>query len=131
LALFQDFKRFKHPEGAKTLASLMLLGLNRLPWPSPDVIIPFLKNQASFILGKALAKMLSCPFYPMLHPVHDGVSYHPKAKKKEITDLKVLIIVGQLESSEILRKCRFALRPFFPKSIYSLALIENRNTIIF
>ena len=67
LALFRDFKQSKHPEGAKTLASLMIIGLSHLPWPSPDVVVPFpqsrietlfFRNQESFLLGKTMAKML-------------------------------------------------------------------------
>ena len=141
LSLFNDFKKTKHPEVIKTLTSLLVIGLNKFSWSSVEMIVPFpesrlktllFRNQESFILARALAKMLHIPFCPILTPIYDGTEYkiriNEKEKKKHsLVDKKVLLLIGCIESGKELQDCRSELRSFFPKSIHSMAFLDDRN----
>ena len=111
--LFQEFQRTKR---ANTLASFIVLGLDRTSWPLPDIIVPltegpFHKSEPSYLLAKTLAKMLELP---CLLP------------SNKVRDKTVLFLIDRLSSAKKVIEARSYLKGFFPRKVYSIALIDER-----
>ncbi len=113
LPLHQEFFKTNR---AKTLASLIVIALAKIPWPTPDIIIPltdspFPKKEPIYALAKELALLLEC-------------SHHLPAPS--IQDLKVLLLVDVLYKTGQLIEGKRALAEYFPEKIYTMALIDRR-----
>lgn len=120
--LYQDFLCTKRPE---TLASFVVIGLNDLSFfPMPNCVVPllrprhegfFLKKQNAFLLAMGVAKLLHCPLY------------FPGSK---IEGKRVLLVTDWLNDGKSLFLKKRELRQFFPKDIFSIALIDARLEVV-
>jgi|GEM_PF-2444098 len=117
--LHQAFLRTEYPE---TLAALTIIGLDQrhLSIPIPDCVVPllrprheqfFIKKQGGTLLAKGVAKLLDLP---TLFPC------------KRVQGKRVWLITDWLEERGILHAKKKELKQFFPKDIYSIALIDAR-----
>ena len=111
---------FLHSKRPETLASLIVIGMDRLHLSTPDYIVPyllprsksfFLKRQSSSLLAQKVSKLLGCSF--TLH-------------FKDVEGKTVLLISDWLFNGKELRVQRQNLQQFFPKKINSLACIDGR-----
>ena len=113
---------FLYTKRAEILAALIILGLNDLTFfPMPDCIVPLLqpryegfvlKRQSAVFLAKKVAKILGCP------------TYLPSGK---VEGKVVLLITDWLNDVERFYAQKKRLHQFFPKRIYSIALIDTRG----
>lgn len=138
-SLYNEFKKKKSPSIITLLASLTVVGLDQLPFPSFDYIIPllypsyetfFIKNQGSFLLAEEVAKSLKVSFIPFLVQDEDE-TYKIKGSKSTWEKLKgksILLFQNEIEEGEGIKRCRRALSSYLPKGIYSLAFMEKRPT---
>ena len=115
--LHSAFLQTKRPE---TLAAFAMMGLSRHSFPLPDCVVPLLrpryegfalKKQSSALLAKGVAKLLGCPTYLPCNKVEGKT---------------VLLLSDWLSDGEWLRLKKQELKQFFPKKIYSIALIDAR-----
>lgn len=98
------------------LASLIIVQLARSPLPAPDCIVPitvgpFHKQELPFLLAKEMARLYQCQ---ALLP------------SKKVRDKSVLLLIDRLQVKEPLIEARSRLRAFFPRKIYTLAVIDER-----
>lgn len=113
-------KAFCRSGRAETLAALLVVGFSCLTFPIPDVVTPylrprsegfFLKKQPGVLLARGLAKALNCPFaMPSLR----------------LEGKSVLWVSDWLTSTESIYESKQHLKQYFPKALYSLALIDAR-----
>jgi hypothetical protein len=113
-------KAFYRSGRAETLAALLVVGFSRLTFPIPDVVTPylrprsegfFLKKQPGVLLARGLAKAFNCAF-AMPSPRLEGKS--------------VLLVCDWLTNTESIYESKQHLKQYFPKALYSLALIDAR-----
>lgn len=116
--LHTDFLRTKR---ADTLAAFVILGLSHLSFPMPNCIVPLLqprckgfvlKKQSAALLAQRVAAFLRCPTYFPSNKVEGRV---------------VLFVTDWLDDAKELYSQRRKLNQFFPKQIYSIALIDARK----
>ncbi len=105
---------------SETLASLIVIAFSRLPFNMADYVVPLLrpryegfslKKQPAALLAKGVAKLLGCP---------------TTLPCSRVEGERVLLITDWLSDGELLRLKKQELRQFFPKKVYSLALIDGR-----
>ncbi|MCB1109460.1 MAG: hypothetical protein KDK64_00620 [Chlamydiia bacterium] len=113
-SLYDDFLRTKR---ADPLASLLLLAWTRASFPCPDAIVPatlkiFPQQDPAYLLAKAVSRLLRCP---LLLP------------RASLQDKSLLLITPILQNLDETLDIKNALRGAFPRSLYSLALIDLRT----
>jgi len=137
-SLHGQLRVYESEDIAKTFAALLVMKWKKMGWPFPDAIIPIpssrletllLKRQPSYLITKALSKLLSTSFKPVLTTREKGstFSYHAKTfLRGNFTDQKVLLITDMVNTSEAVRLAKDATEALFPKAIYTLALFDRR-----
>ena len=137
-SLYEYMFTYESEDVAKIFASLMAVKWQKLGWPFPDVIVPIpdsrlekfaLKNQPSYLMAKALSKMLSISFKPVLTTCERGAMFTFRSKffQRGLTGEKVLLIAATVKESQTLCFAQSALSPLFPESMYTLALFDYRH----
>ena len=116
--LYTDFLHTGHVDA---LAAFFILGLHYFPSiPAPDCIVPLLqpryegfvlKKQSAALLAQRVAKFLKCPIYLPGNRIEGKI---------------VLLITDWLDDAKKLYFQKQNLNQFFPKKIYSVALIDTR-----
>lgn len=113
LSLYYDFLKTGH---SPSLASLTLLALGRSSFPIPDIVVPhtskfFPKKEPSYLLAKALGRLIDRPF---------------ALPSPQLQDKTLLLITPVLHKTDDLLEMKRVLRGHFPLKVYSLALIDYR-----
>lgn len=137
--LHEQLRVYEYESIAKTFASLLTLKWKKLSWPFPDAIVPvpdsrletiLHKRQANYLIARALSRLFSAPFRPVLTTRERGTShmYCPKTFfRGSLVDKKILLVTDVLRESGSLRSARDALFSLFPKTVYTLALFDRRD----
>ncbi len=136
--LHEYLRVYESEEIATLFASLIVLKLQKLRWPFPDLIVPipdsrlqtfFLKRQPSYLIAKALGKMLKTQCKLVLTPREKRLGLGFQIKTffcKNLKDQTVYLISDRVRESETLLVARETILSLFPKSICTLALFESR-----
>ncbi len=143
-SLIKALKYQSRTDYAKDVAAFMVMQLENLKWPLPDIIIPVPQTtlrkiergfNQSALIANHLAQMLNIETLEVLKRKSGGFSQSSlsKAQREELskdlfycreqTDLSgkiALLIDDVLTTSTTLRCCAAALKEVFPKSIYVL-----------
>lgn len=98
------------------LASLLVVGLSKTKWEIPDAVVPLTKaplpkEDPAYFLAKDVANLLKCPCYLPSEKVEDQI---------------ILLIEPFLLSGPSLFTMKKEVAGFFPKKIFSIALIDAR-----
>jgi hypothetical protein len=101
---------------SKLLASFIVLGLSKTNWELPDAVVPLTqdplpKEDPTYFLAKDVANLLRCPCYLPSEKIEDHI---------------ILLIEPYLSSGPSLFKKKKEVAGFFPKKIFSIALIDAR-----
>lgn len=149
ISLMKHFKYGNKPYLAKALGAALVLQMERLKWPLPEIIIPVPLSfprkwergyNQSTLLAQEMSKLLKIPIYEILKRKIGGVSQKqlPLTQRlmlqKEIfylksteplKDKKVLIVDDVLTSGATLRCCGEILCEGYPASLYGIVVAHN------
>ena len=119
---------------AKLWAALITVKLAQLPWPLPDVIVPIPASrvetwrhcdQKSVLIASALGRLFCLPVRSVLARTAED-QIRAKKKSASLCDQKVLLVAAEVVASDQLFKARLCVKALFPKTVYSLAVIDRR-----
>ncbi len=111
----------------QSLASWMVIQMEKMAFPLPDLIMPFPRTFAdkilegyhrAFLLSQQIGKFYEVPVKDSLNRRQAEFSLKSSIN---IADKIVLLVVESIDSMELMAKCTHAIQKGFPKALYIIA----------
>jgi ComF family protein len=147
--LIKKLKYGYMPYLAKLGAAFMLLQLERLKWPLPDIIVPvpsrhwFYGTNHAYLLGSFLAHSIKRPCINLIKRKAGDLSQARLSKRQreelpqksfrlkknaKIEDQIILLVDDVITTGTTIRHCAEALADGFPAKLYALSLARSTDS---